>query len=87
MEKNYFDVIIIGGGVIGCSIARYLSRFKVNALLIEKHFDVAEETSSANSAIVHSGYDPLPNTKKAYFNVDHVCPAGSIRTDTEVRSP
>lgn len=69
MEKNYFDVIIIGGGVIGCSIARYLSRFKVNALLIEKHFDVAEETSSANSAIVHSGYDPLPNTKKAYFNV------------------
>lgn len=64
-----YDVVIIGGGVIGCSIARYLSKYKVKGILIEKHDDVGEETSAANSAIVHSGYDPLPNTKKAYFNV------------------
>ena len=69
MGEKIFDVIIIGGGVIGCSIARYLSRYKVNGLLIEKHSDVGEETSCANSAIVHSGYDPLPNTNKAIFNV------------------
>ena len=69
MNKKIYDVIIVGGGVIGCSIARYLSRYKVNGLLIEKHSDVGEETSCANSAIVHSGYDPLPNTRKAYFNV------------------
>lgn len=69
MNKEIFDCVIIGGGVIGCSIARYLSRFKLNGLLIEKHSDVGEETSSANSAIVHSGYDPLPNTLKAKFNV------------------
>ncbi len=69
MDKKVLDVIIIGGGVIGCAIARYLSRFEVNALLIEKHADVCEETSCANSAIVHSGYDPKPNTKKAYFNL------------------
>lgn len=64
-----YDVVIIGGGVIGCSIARYLSKYKVKGILLEKHNDVGEETSCANSAIVHSGYDPLPETKKAYFNV------------------
>lgn len=64
-----YDVIIIGGGVIGCSIARYLSRYKGNFLVVERHNDVGDETSSANSAIVHSGYDPKPGTLKAKFNV------------------
>ncbi len=67
--QNIYDVLIIGGGVIGCSIARYLSKFKVNGILLEKYNDVGDETSNANSAIVHSGYDPLPGSKKAYFNV------------------
>ncbi len=64
-----YDVIIIGGGVIGCSVARFLSQYKGNFLLLERHNDVGEETTNANSGIVHSGYDPLPGTKKAYFNV------------------
>lgn len=63
------DVIIIGGGVIGAFVARNLSRYKVDALVIEKENDVGDVTSMANSAIVHSGYDPVPGTKKAYFNV------------------
>lgn len=67
--NNIFDVIIIGAGVIGSSIARYLTRFKLNLLIIEKHNDVGEETTNANSAIVHAGYDPMPNTLKAKFNV------------------
>ena len=67
--NNIYDVIIIGGGVIGCSIARYLSRFNGNFLVIERHNDVGDETSSANSAIVHSGYDPKPGSLKAKFNV------------------
>ena len=68
-NKDVFDCLIIGGGVIGCSIAGYLSRFNINAILLEKHSDVCEEVSSANSAIVHSGYDPKPGTLKAKFNV------------------
>lgn len=67
--NNIFDVVIIGGGVIGCSIARYLSKYQGNFLVVEKHNDVGEETSNANSAIVHSGYDPDPGTLKAKFNV------------------
>ncbi len=64
-----FDCIIIGCGLIGASVSRYLSRYKGNILVLERHNDVGEETSSANSSIVHSGYDPKPNTLKAKFNV------------------
>ena len=61
------DVVIIGGGIIGCSIARFLSKYKVNAVVIERHNDVGDETTCANSAIVHSGYDPHPGTLKAKY--------------------
>lgn len=64
-----YDIIIIGAGVIGCSIARALSKYDAKILVIEKNADVGDETSSANSAIVHSGYDPHPGTVKAKFNV------------------
>jgi glycerol-3-phosphate dehydrogenase len=64
------DVIIIGGGVCGCSLLWELSRYKVNALLLEKENDVACATSKANSAIVHAGYDPEPGTLMARVNVE-----------------
>ena len=64
-----FDVIIIGAGVIGSSIARALSKYQLKTLVLEKNSDVGDETSSANSAIVHSGYDPHPGTLKAEMNV------------------
>ncbi len=63
------DIIIIGGGVIGAFVARYLSRYKTSILVLDKETDVGDVTSMANSAIGHSGYDPVPGTKKAYFNV------------------
>ncbi len=63
------DVIIIGGGVIGCMTLRYLSRYKLSLRLIESHNDLASGATMANSAIVHAGYDPEPGTAKAYFNV------------------
>ncbi len=64
-----YDLIIIGGGVIGALISRLASRYDLSILLIEKENDVGNGASSANSAIVHAGYDPLPNTNKAKFNV------------------
>ena len=63
------DVIIIGAGVIGATVARNLAKYKLDCLVLEKNSDVGDETSSANSAIVHSGYDPHPGTKKAFHNV------------------
>ena len=63
------DIIIIGGGAVGAFVARKASSYRLNTLLLEERNDVGEVTSMANSAIVHSGYDPVPGTKKAYFNV------------------
>lgn len=63
------DVIIIGGGVVGCSVARELSRFDADILLLERGNDVSVGTSKANSGIVHGGYDARPGTLKAKFNV------------------
>ena len=74
-----YDIIIMGAGVTGCFIARELSRYKLNVLVLEKNNDVGNETTAANSAIVHSGYDPVPGTLKAKLNVagnamfDKVC--------------
>jgi glycerol-3-phosphate dehydrogenase len=63
-----YDVIIIGGGVVGCMTARFLSRYSLDILLIEKATDVGSGASAANSAIVHAGYDPVPGTLKAKLN-------------------
>lgn len=66
---NTYDCIIIGGGVIGAFAARELARFDGRFLLLEAGNDVAVGTSKANSGIVHAGYDALPGTLKAKFNV------------------
>ena len=66
--QNY-DVLIIGAGVTGAMIARNLSRYDIKVALLDKENDVGNLTSNANSAIIHSGYDPVPGTNKAKFNV------------------
>ena len=64
-----YDVIIIGGGVVGCGVARELSRYRVKTLLLEKTNDICNGQSKANTAIIHGGYDAKPGTLKAKFNV------------------
>ena len=64
-----YDVAIIGAGVIGGALARELAKYKLSAVLLEKESDVAMGASKANSGIVHAGYDAIPGTLKAKFNV------------------
>ena len=64
-----YDVIIIGGGVVGCGTARELMRRKARVLLLEKTNDICNGQSKANTAIIHGGYDAKPGTLKAKFNV------------------
>jgi len=63
------DIVIIGAGVTGCSIARELSRYDLNITVVEKEEDVACGSSKANSAIIHAGFDAAPGTWKAKMNV------------------
>lgn len=67
--KQIHDVLIIGAGVTGTMIARELSKYQIDTIIIDKSNDAGNMTSSANSAIIHSGYDPEPGTNKAKFNV------------------
>ena len=63
------DIIVVGAGIVGSLIARELSKYHLNVLIIDKENDVGNVTTMANSAIVHSGYDPEPNSLKAKLNV------------------
>ena len=64
-----YDVVIIGAGVSGSASARELSRYKVNACVIEKAEDVCSGTSKANSGIVHAGFDAPVGSLMAKLNV------------------
>lgn len=69
MTNTKYDYLIIGGGVVGSIIARWLSRYQGDILLIEKEADLGMGATSANSAIIHPGYDPQPGSLKAITNV------------------
>lgn len=56
------DIAIIGAGIIGATIARELSRYKLNTILIDKETDVGWGTSKANTGIIHAGYSEDPHT-------------------------
>ena len=51
------DVLVIGGGIVGCAVARELTRLDVSALLVEKCNDVACGASSRNDGCIHPGID------------------------------
>ena len=69
MTERTYDVIIVGAGVVGSLIARALSRYRLDVLLLDKASDVGEGTTKANTAIVHAGYDAKPGSLKASLNV------------------
>lgn len=64
-----YDVVIIGAGVVGCAVARELSRYDLKTVVLEKGEDVCCGTSKANSAIIHAGFDAESGTWKAKMNV------------------
>jgi len=63
------DIAIVGAGVIGCAIARELSRFELKICVFEKEQDVGFGTSCRNSGVLHSGINYQPGTNRAWLNV------------------
>ena len=52
-----YDVFILGGGIIGCSVAYELSKYNLNIALIEKDYDVVDETSQTNTSVFYDGFE------------------------------
>jgi len=57
-----FDVAVVGGGVVGCAVARLLSHHQLRVALLEARTDVGAGTSKANTAILHTGFDATPGS-------------------------
>jgi len=63
------DVVVIGAGAVGCAIARELSKYQVNVIVVDKNEDVGGDASKSNSAIIHTGYDAAPGTLESQLVV------------------
>ena len=52
-----YDVLILGGGIIGCAVAYEISKYNLNIAVIEKDYDIAHDVSSINTAMVYDGVE------------------------------
>ena len=64
-----YDLVIIGGGIIGTVLLHELTKYELSVALLEKHHDVAEGVTKANSGVLHAGFMVPPGTLKAKLNV------------------
>lgn len=60
-----YDIIIIGGGVIGSAIARELTRYRLSVAVLERESDVCTQTSGRNTGMLHAGFLYKPGSLKA----------------------
>ena len=63
------DVLIIGGGIVGCAIARECAKYDMRILLVEKEHDLAMQTTSRNDGMIHPGIDLKPGQVKRDYNM------------------
>lgn len=54
MTPSPYDLLIVGGGINGCAIAREASLLGLSVLLVERD-DLAAHTSSASTKLIHGG--------------------------------
>lgn len=79
MNSSEKDVVVIGAGAIGSAIARELSKYHLDVVLLEKNEDVGGCASKSNSGTVVSGYDAPPGSLESILSVnsnpmfDRVC--------------
>lgn len=59
---NRADIAVIGGGVVGCAVARKMALDGAKVVLLEKSSDILAGASKGNSAILHTGFDAPPDT-------------------------
>ena len=65
MSKDQVKILIIGAGAVGNAIARELSKYEAEVVVLEKEADTAFGTSGRNSAVVHAGFNNKPGSLMA----------------------
>lgn len=80
LSEQRFDIVVIGGGVVGTAIAKELSKYRANVILIEKESDVGLGASNSNSGVVHSGFTAPVGSLKA-----EVCMYGNNHFEEECK--
>ena len=63
-----FDVVIVGGGIIGVAIARELSQFNLSTAVIERHDDLGIDQTAHNNALIHPAVVTKSGTLKWEMN-------------------
>lgn len=64
MTNCDYDVVIIGGGILGVTVARELSRYRLNMAVLERAYDLGEGATKANSAVLAAGFHPRGGSLK-----------------------
>src|SRR6185295_11400781 len=64
-DARVYDVVVVGGGVVGCAVARVLSHHDLDVAILEAGPDIGAGTSKANTAILHTGFDATPGSTEA----------------------
>lgn len=65
-----YDVIVIGGGILGAMTARELSQYKLNVLVLDRAYDVGEGATKANSGVLYPGFHHRENSLKGIACVE-----------------
>lgn len=60
--SDYYDVAIIGAGVVGCAMTRRFTLEGAKTVLLERSADILSGASKGNSAILHTGFDAPPGS-------------------------
>lgn len=68
--KESYDVVVIGGGVVGSAIARELTRYRLKVAVLEKEGDICTQTSGRNTGMLHAGFLYKTGSLKAICAVE-----------------
>lgn len=78
--REPFDALIVGAGVVGCAIARELTRYRLRVGVVERELDLAMGNSSRNSGVLHGGFTYRTGSLRA-----QVCIEGNREFDAVAR--